>query len=85
MIMVALAALAANVTSMWLLARHRGSGAHMKASWICTQTDVIGNLGVIAAALMVYIFKSPLPDLVAAAIIAFVVLNGAIRILRLRT
>jgi len=85
MAMVALAALAANVTSMWLLARHRGGGAHMKASWICTQTDVIANLGVIAAALLVYISQSALPDLVVAAMIAFVVLNGAIRILRLRS
>jgi len=57
----------------------------MKASWICTQTDVIANLGVIAAALLVYISQSALPDLVVAAMIAFVVLNGAIRILRLRS
>jgi Co/Zn/Cd efflux system component len=83
MVIVALAALAANVTSMWLLARHRSGGAPMKASWICTQTDVIANLGVIAAALMVYIFQSALPDLVIATVIAFVVLTGAIRILQL--
>lgn len=48
MVIVTIAALTANVTSMWLLARHRSGGAHMKASWICTQTDVIANLGVIA-------------------------------------
>jgi Co/Zn/Cd efflux system component len=83
MVMVALAALTANVTSMWLLARHRDGGVHMKASWICTQTDVIANLGVIAAALLVYLLQSALPDLVVATIIAFVVLTGAIRILRL--
>jgi Co/Zn/Cd efflux system component len=53
-------------------------------SWIATQTDVITNLGVIAAALMVYIFQSALPDLVTAIIIAFVVLTGAIRILQLK-
>jgi Co/Zn/Cd efflux system component len=84
MALVAVAALAANVTSMWLLARHRSGGAHMKASWICTQTDVIANLGVIAAALMVYIFQSALPDLVIATVIALVVLTGAIRILQLK-
>ena len=47
---VAFAALAANVTCMWLLARHRSGGAHMKASWIFTTNDVVANLGVIAAA-----------------------------------
>ena len=57
----------------------------MKASWICTQTDVIANFGVIVAALMVYMLQSAVPDLLVAIIIAFFVLSGAIRILRLRS
>jgi Co/Zn/Cd efflux system component len=81
---VAFAALAANVTSMWLLARHRSGGAHMKASWIFTTNDVVANLGVIAAAALVPLFQSAVPDLVVATAIAFVVLIGAIRILRLK-
>jgi Co/Zn/Cd efflux system component/copper chaperone CopZ len=84
MIVVAAAALAANATSMWLLSRHRHGGAHMKASWIFTTTDVIANLGVIVAAVLVRLTASNIPDLVAAVLIALVVLNGAIRILRLR-
>lgn len=84
MIGVAVVALAANATSMWLLAGHRGGGAHMKASWIFTTNDVIANLGVIAAAVLVRLLKSPIPDLVVATLIALVVLNGAIQILRLK-
>lgn len=84
MVVVALAALIANVTCMWLLARHRHGGAHMKASWIFTTNDVIANLGVIAAAGLVRLTGSNAPDLVVATVIALVVLNGAIRILRLR-
>ena len=84
MIVVAALALTANATSMWLLSRHRHGGAHMKASWIFTTTDVIANLGVIAAAVLVRILGSNIPDLVAAVLIALVVLSGAIRILRLR-
>ena len=56
----------------------------MKASWIFTTNDVIANIGVIVAALLVQLLKSPLPDQVVATIIALVVLNGAIRILRLK-
>ena len=81
---VALLALSANVTCMWLLAHHRQGGAHMKASWIFTTTDVIANLGVIAAAGLVRLTGSNVPDLAVAVLIALVVLNGAIRILRLR-
>ena len=81
---VAAVALTANVTCMWLLARHRRGGAHMKASWIFTTNDVIANLGVIVAGVLVRTLHSNVPDLVVASLIALVVLNGAIRILRLR-
>ncbi|MGE0706289.1 MAG: cation transporter [Vicinamibacterales bacterium] len=84
MVAVATAALVANATSMWLLARHRQGGAHMKASWIFTTNDVIANLGVIAAAGLVRLTGSNIPDLVVATGIALLVLNGAIRILRLK-
>lgn len=84
MIVVGGAALIANVTCMWLLARHRHGGAHMKASWIFTTNDVIANLGVIAAAVLVRLFESAIPDLAVATVIAIVVSGGAIRILRLK-
>ena len=80
---VATVALAANATCMWLLARHRGGGAHMKASWIFTTNDVIANLGVIIGGVLVRVTASAVPDLVVGAVIAFVVLTGAIRILRI--
>jgi len=84
MVLVSLAALAANITCMLLLARHRHGGAHMKASWIFTTNDVIANIGVIVAGVLVSAFNSGLPDLVIATVIAFVVLTGAIRILRMK-
>ena len=80
---VALVALVANGTTMWLLARHRSGGAHMKASWIFTTNDVIANLGVIIGGILVWAFQSALPDLVVGAIIAIVVFSGAVRILRM--
>jgi Co/Zn/Cd efflux system component len=68
---------------MWLLSRHREGGAHMKASWIFTTNDVIANIGVIVAASLVRFTGSNVPDLVVATGIALIVLNGAVRILRL--
>lgn len=81
---IALLALAANVTCMALLAKHRDGGAHMKASWIFSTNDVLANLGVIAAGALVAWTGSNLPDLVIGALIGLLVLNGAWRILRLR-
>lgn len=84
MIGVAVLAFAANATCMVLIMKHRTAGAHMRASWIFTGTDVVANFGVIVAGLLVAWTGSRLPDLVIGAIIASVVLTGAVRILRLR-
>lgn len=83
MMAVALVALVANAACMWLLARHRHGGAHMKASWIFTTNDVLANLGVIAGGVLVGLTASRVPDLVIGALIGAVVLSGAVRILRL--
>jgi Co/Zn/Cd efflux system component len=80
---VSVLALAANVTSLWLVARHREGGVHMKATYICTTNDVLANLGVILAGGLVAWTGSAVPDLVIGTTIAAVVLRGAVRILKL--
>lgn len=80
---VALLALIANVSCLFLLMKHRKGEVHMRASWIFSTNDVIANLGVIIAGVFVAILKSPIPDLVIGLIISIIVLTGAIRILRL--
>lgn len=84
MMAVAFVALLANVTCLWLISSERGSGAHMQASWIFSSNDVIANAGVIIAGGLVAWTGSRTPDLIIGAIIATVVVSGAIRILRLR-
>lgn len=81
---VSTVALAANVSCLYLISRHREGGAHMKASWIFSTNDVLANLGVIGAGLLVGWTQSRFPDLVIGSIIAVIVLTGAVRILRLR-
>lgn len=84
MIGMAAVALVANAACLWLVSRHREGGAHMQASTIFSANDVIANIGVIVAGVLVAVTASPYPDLVIGAIIAGVVLLGARRILRLR-
>lgn len=81
---IALLALAANVACMAMLAKHRGGGAHMRASWIFSTNDVLANLGVIIAGALVAWTGSNLPDLVIGTLIGLLVLNGARRILGLK-
>jgi len=77
-------ALVANVACLFLITKKKDAGAHMKASYIFSANDVIANLGVIVAGVLVAWTGSAYPDLVIGAIIAVIVLNGARRILALR-
>lgn len=76
-------ALAANLTCMALIARHRNGGAHMKASYIFTANDALANVGVIVAGLLVAWLGHPWPDWVIGSLIGAVVVGGAVKILRI--
>jgi Co/Zn/Cd efflux system component len=84
-LMVGMACLAflANISCLILLSKHRAGEVHMKASWIFSTNDVLANLGVIVAGLLVTFTSSKLPDLIIGLVIAAVVLSGGVRILRL--
>ena len=75
-------ALAANVVCLRLIAAHRESGVHMRASFIFSQNDVIANCAVILSGLLVALSGWPLWDLVAGTGIGSLVLWGGVRILR---
>ncbi len=83
MIGVSLLALAGNAASLLILQRAASREVHMKASWIFTTNDVLANLGVIAAGLLVFVTGSKLPDLLVGAVVFCLVAYGAARILRL--
>jgi cation transport ATPase len=84
MMAVAAVALVANISCLLLIAKHREGGAHMKASWIFSANDVVINLGVILAGLLVAWTGSNYPDLVIGGLVGGIVLIGAKRILALK-
>lgn len=84
MIVVSILALIANSICLYLLQKSKSKDeAHMKASMIFTSNDVIINLGVIVAGLMVNWLNSGIPDLVVGTIVFMLVIQGARRILKL--
>ncbi len=56
-------AFAANVVCAILLFRFRAGDANLRAVWLCSRNDAIGNLAVIVAAGGVFLSGSPWPDL----------------------
>jgi Co/Zn/Cd efflux system component len=83
MIIISLLALAGNVICLYLLQKSKSQEAHMQASMIFTSNDVIVNLGVIVAGVIVYLTASNLPDLTVGTIVFILVGRGAYRILQL--
>ena len=83
MIVVSVIALLGNAACLIIMHKHKDKGAHMKASWIFTSNDVIVNLGVIMAGVLVYLTRSNKPDLMIGSIVFLLVARGAHRIYKL--
>jgi Co/Zn/Cd efflux system component len=83
MIIVSILALIANALSLYLLQKAKSNEAHMQASMIFTSNDIVINLGVIIAGILVNWFQSGLPDLIVGMVVFLIVIRGALRILAL--
>ena len=84
MIIVSVFALIANGICLYILQKSKSKEeAHMKASMIFTSNDVIINLGVIAAGILVHWLNSGKPDLIIGTIVFGLVIQEALRILKL--
>ncbi len=84
MIGISILALLANTASLLLLQKSKDNKAqHIQASIICSSNDVITNLGVIIAGILVWLLHSSLPDLIVGSIVFVIVFRGALRILKL--
>src|SRR6185312_3177014 len=79
---VGLVALAANAASFGLLWAYRHGDANMRSAWICTRNDVLGNVAVLFAALGVFGSGTGWPDVIVAAIMAVLALQGSANVVR---
>jgi Co/Zn/Cd efflux system component len=70
-------ALVANAASFGLLWAYRSGDANMRSAWVCTRNDVLGNLAVLAAAVGVFGTGTGWPDILVAAIMAALAIQGA--------
>ncbi|TXH90567.1 MAG: cation transporter [Rhodoferax sp.] len=80
--LVAMLALASNVSVAWMLYAFREGDANMRSVWLCSRNDAIGNLAVMAAALGVFGTGTAWPDLGVAALMAALALQGGLQVWR---
>lgn len=81
MIGTALLSLAVNVYVLRLLTPLKSGEVHLRATWLFTRADVVANLGVILAGVLVLWLGSPYPDFIMGTLIGLYVIKEAIEIL----
>lgn len=81
MIGTALLSLVVNVTVLRMLSPLKSGEVHLRATWLFTRADVVANIGVILAGILVLWLGSPYPDFIIGALIGLYVIKEAIEIL----
>ncbi|MEZ5819253.1 MAG: cation transporter [Xanthobacteraceae bacterium] len=76
-----LIALAVNVAAAMVLLPHRHGDANVRAVWLFSRNDALGNVAVVIAASLVAWTQTPWPDLVVAVVIAGLFLQSAFSII----
>jgi Co/Zn/Cd efflux system component len=75
-------ALAANLTCALLLFGFRDGDANLRAVWLCSRNDAIGNLAVLAAAIAVYLSGTAWPDLLVGLAMAALAIWAGLSVMR---
>ena len=80
--MLGVVALAVNVAAALVLLPHRGGDTNVRAVWLFSRNDALGNIAVIGAAALVAWTGTAWPDLIVAAVVAGLFLHSAWTIVR---
>ena len=70
-----------NIAAAMVLIPHRGGDVNVRAMWLFSRNDAIGNLAVVIAAVLVAVTGSSGPDLVVAFVISGLFLQSSWRII----
>ncbi len=82
MIATAMLSLVVNLAVMRMLAPMKSGEVHLRATWLFTRADVVANLGVIVAGILILWLNTPYPDFIIGVLIGLYVIKEAIEILR---
>jgi Co/Zn/Cd efflux system component len=74
--------LIANIVCLRLLTPYRHGDVNLASAWECSRNDVFEGLSVFVAAAGVWLFASPWPDLIVAAILLILFASSAVRVFR---
>lgn len=79
---VGVLALIANLACAYLLLRHRSTDINIRSAWICSRNDVVANIGVIIAGVLVLTLGSMWPDIAIGFAIAALIVYSSVGVIR---
>lgn len=79
---VALLAFSLNALCLFLLTGFRSGDANMRSVWLCSRNDVLGNVAVMLAAAGVFGTRTGWPDIIVAAVMGLLAMQGAWVVIR---
>lgn len=77
-------ALFVNVFSAFLLQKFQHTSLDLRAVWLCTRNDAIGNVLIIIAGYLTLEFMSPYPDIIVSVFIWFLIFKSGLSIIQNR-
>ncbi|MCX6116732.1 MAG: cation transporter [Proteobacteria bacterium] len=77
---IGVVALIANLTCLVLLTRFRNTDVNMASVWLCSRNDIVANVSVLCAAVLVSFTGSPWPDLAVGGALAIFFARSAFHI-----
>ncbi|MBN8543657.1 MAG: cation transporter [Alphaproteobacteria bacterium] len=77
MTIISIIALVVNVACAFLLYRYKAEDSNAASVWLCSRNDALGNIAVMFAAGGVFAFASVWPDVLVAAVMAWLALSAA--------
>ncbi len=75
-------ALVVNLLSTWLLQKFQNNSLDLRAVWLCTRNDALGNILIIIAWYATLYFSSPIPDILVSVFMGVVIFRSGILIVR---
>lgn len=74
-------ALIANTTCLVLLYKHKSDDVNMRSTWLCSRNDIIANVGVLGASILVGYYHSIWPDTIVSVAISALFLKSALEVI----
>jgi len=80
--MVAVIALLGNLTCLYLLTKHKEQDINMSSVWECSKNDILNNLAVIAAAVIVWITNVGWADVLVGFVLSVLLIKSSIKVIK---